>query len=200
MSFPRQLGLQHRSATFTNKPADNQHRVIWTTAAQVRRVDFDGEEFDEILDLAGADLTRLNKGAPLLAAHDSSQLASVVGVVDKAWISGGRGLADIRISDRPEVAGIRRDVENGILRNLSVGYAINAVRIEKRKGRPDLVHVTRWEPLELSIVSIPADHGAQFVRSEFTGKQFHCNVHYAPNPTAGELQRRLLMQVAAGRA
>lgn len=174
MNATRSLPLQTRLAAIrrltpesgVNDVAD-RYEVTWSTGAQVRRFDWwEGEEFMEELDLSGADLTRLNAGAPVLDSHQSYGLSHVIGVVERAWVDGDAAKAEIRLSDRPEVAGIRQDVASGILRNLSVGYAISEIEHIKssERGMPDLVRVTRFEPLELSIVPVPADHGAQFKR------------------------------------
>ena len=167
MPLPRALPLQYRSGAIS-KPTmgDGRHELIWSSGAAVRRIDFEGAEFDEILDLAGADLSRLNAGAPVLDSHRSWGLTNVIGVVESAAIRSGRGYATIRLSQRPEVAGIRADIAAGILRNVSVGYSIDEVKTEARKGKPPIMRVTRWTPLELSVVSVPADPNARIVRSD----------------------------------
>jgi hypothetical protein len=164
------LPLQTRLARIerpSEAAAGTALEVVWSTGAQVRRYDFWADEvFMEELDLAGADLSRFNAGAPVLNSHMAHGLANVIGVVDRAWVDGGQGHAEIRLSDRPEVAGIRADIAAGILRNVSIGYAIHGMERQKaeRKGEPDLVRVTKFEPLELSIVPVPADAGAQLRR------------------------------------
>lgn len=174
MTAARSLPLQTRLAGIRRLPsaidateASDRYEVTWSTGAQVRRYDWwEDEEFLEELDLSGADLTRLNAGAPVLDSHQAYGLSHVIGVVERAWVDGDNAKAEIRLSDRPEVAGIRQDVASGILRNLSVGYAIHEIeRIQaEQRGLPDTVRVTRFQPLELSIVPVPADAGAQFQR------------------------------------
>ena len=82
----RTLPLQSRLARIdrpSQAAASDTIEVIWSTGAQVRRYDFwEGEEFYESLDLAGADLTRLNAGAPVLNSHASHDLTNVIGVVE----------------------------------------------------------------------------------------------------------------------
>ena len=62
------------------------------------------------------------------------------------------------IRDRP----IWRDVQQGIIRNISVGYAVDEFeRIEaKREGDPHTLRATQWTPMELSLVPVPADSAA----------------------------------------
>lgn len=109
------------------------------------------------------DLSRLNAGAPVLANHDrlrsgeTTPLASI-GVVDKAWIADGIGRAEIRLSNRPEIAGLIQDIADGIVRNISVGYQINErTLIRQNADGPDEYRVTSWTPMEISIVDLPAD-------------------------------------------
>ena len=166
-SLPLQTRLARIEKPSSAADPDAAIELTWSSGAQVRRYDWwNDEEFYEALDLAGADLSRLNAGAPVLDSHRSWGLESVIGVVERAWVEGQAGKATIRLSQRPEVAGIRADIASGILRNVSIGYAVHEVeRIKgERKGEPDTVRVTKFEPMEISIVPVPADAGAQVQR------------------------------------
>jgi HK97 family phage major capsid protein len=55
----------------------------------------------------------------------------------------------------------RQDVEDGILRNVSFAYEIN----DAEEGDDGTLVVTRWTPLEVSLVSIPADNSVGFGRA-----------------------------------
>lgn len=167
----RTLPLQTRLATFSPRSVNADARTIevtWSSGAAVKRYDWwEDEEFFEQLDLSGANLDRLNAGAPVLNSHNRYELDSVIGVVERAWIDGNEGRAELRISDRDEVEPIWRDLQNGILRNVSIGYSIEAMERLKapERGRPDTINVTSFTPVEISIVSVPADYRAQ-VRAE----------------------------------
>jgi hypothetical protein len=87
-------------------------------------------------------------------------------VVERAWIEGERGYAEVRLSKRDEVAGIWQDVKDGILRNASVSYKINERSLaEENKEMPDTYRVTSWTPMEISLVDIPADSSVGIGRS-----------------------------------
>jgi hypothetical protein len=110
------------------------------------------------------DLSRLNAGAPVLANHERYAAASTtplanIGVVERAWLENGRGYAEIKLSRRPELAGLVQDLADGIVRNVSVGYQIQERTLVKQNpdGQPSDYRVTRWMPLEISLVDIPAD-------------------------------------------
>lgn len=106
---------------------------------------------DEVLshERGAVDLSRLNDGAPLLWNHDPNQL---LGVVERAEVSNGKGRAVVRWGSSPEAQQRRADVEAGVIRNVSVGYQIDDLK------QVDGQYVaTRWTPLEISLVSIAAD-------------------------------------------
>jgi phage head maturation protease len=155
-----------RAATFDE--ADNSVEVIWTTGASVRRRDWrSGNYYNEILEVTpgAVRLDRLNAGAPLLDTHDDWSLRSVIGSVvpDSARIDGGMGYARVRLSNAPGDADVVSKIRDGIIRNISVGYAIHRVeKTIKDDGSDEDWRVVDWEPLEISAVPIPADAGSQF--------------------------------------
>lgn len=105
------------------------------------------------------DLARANASAPVLYNHDRYKGENRIGVIERAWVEGDKGYATVRISQRDEVAGIWQDINDGILKNISVGYQINErTLIKKNKDAPDEYRVTSWTPLEISFVDIPADY------------------------------------------
>ncbi len=160
------IGAQIRAASF--RESDNSIEIIWTTGAPVRRRGLDGY-YDEILSLdpAHVRLGRLNAGAPFLNTHRDGNLSDVLGVVitGSAKIVAGRGVARIKLSTAPGDADHVQKIKDGVIRNISVGYAVHAAeRIETDSGIP-ILRVVDWEPLELSAVPVPADAGAQIVQA-----------------------------------
>jgi HK97 family phage major capsid protein/HK97 family phage prohead protease len=103
-------------------------------------------------DSRSVDLGRLNDAAPLLFNHDPGK---VIGVVERAWIDGQkkRGYATVKFSRNAFAQEVLADVKDGVLRNVSFGYAINEM---EQRGSGDFV-ATSWAPYEISVVSIPAD-------------------------------------------
>lgn len=155
-------------APTTFDPERRTVELIWTTGAAVerngRRPDGSfGAWIEELGTEPGeVDLARLNAGAPLLNAHAAWDLRDVIGVVEQASMASGRGLARVRFSDRDDVQPIARDVAGGILRNISVGYQVSAWRDVTTPGAETRRYrATSWQPLELSLVPIPADPAAQ---------------------------------------
>lgn len=148
-------------------PATNTIDVIWTTGAAVRRRDRNGTTYDEVLGLAPSDvrLGRLNSGAPLLDAHDDRRLAAVLGSVvpGSARIENGVGVARVKLSSASADADVIGKIKDGIIRSISVGYAIHRWKIEPGEdGADETRTAVDWEPMELSAVPVPADAGAHF--------------------------------------
>lgn len=141
-------------------------QVVWTAGAQVRRFDWmTGQYYLEelVVEPAAVDMSRFDAGMPVLNSHQQWDLSSVLGVVERGWLDGGQGLADCRFSDRDEeVNGYWRDVANGIIRNVSVGYIVN--RYQKTDAPPAgglaVWRAIDWTPAEISLVPIGADAGA----------------------------------------
>ena len=165
MSNRTTRGVVFRSAALAPESFDRAAgtvEVIWSTGAPVRRVDLFGE-FDEELAMEGARLGRLNAGAAVLFGHRSGDVGDIVGAVvpGTARIEDGAGVARLRLYDGADAEGVVDRVEQGVLRHVSIGYIVHAFDEQDRgRGVPPLVRVTDFEPLEVSLVPIPADAGA----------------------------------------
>ena len=121
---------------------------------------------DEILchDEECLNLERFNNGlGTVLFNHDRD---AVVGHIEKAWLEDNRGKALVRFDTDEQSETIFQKVQSGTLQGVSVGYSIKRYEVLDEKdsvssnGRfkgPDTYVVTDWEPLEISIVSVPAD-------------------------------------------
>lgn len=115
---------------------------------------------DEILD-HGSGAIRLDfiggGTAPLLVDHDRREQ---VGVVESVTVGNDRvGRAVVRFGKSARAEQELSDVRDGIRANVSVGYRINRMVLEEAGEEDDanVYRVVDWTPLEISIVSIPAD-------------------------------------------
>jgi hypothetical protein len=163
------LPMQTRAMPISSfDPETNEFDCVWAAGAQVRRFDYRlGRWFLEELsmDPAHIDLTRLNGGAPLLDTHWAMSMECQVGKVVEgtAKISGGLGVARCKLSARESVAGVRQDVADGIIKNMSVGYTVRQYLITEPPVGSNELPVYRaidWLPAELSLVPIGADPNA----------------------------------------
>ncbi|EPX3038293.1 phage major capsid protein [Pseudomonas aeruginosa] len=112
----------------------------------------------EVLDHSSdsIDLTRLRNGAPLLLQHNS--WSGQIGVVEDAWLDADRKIrARVRFSRSEQAEPIWQDVVDNIRRNISCGYLVHEMVLERSENGLDHYRVTRWEPYEVSSVSVPAD-------------------------------------------
>ena len=107
-------------------------------------------------DEGAMDLARMNDGGPWLWNHNRDV---VLGVAEKSWLGADRRLyVKTKWSPNTTEKGTeeykrRQDIEAGIIRNVSFAYEINDVR-EAQNGD---MQVTKWNVLEVSSVSVPAD-------------------------------------------
>lgn len=101
------------------------------------------------------DLTRLNSIGTLLFNHNPDK---PIGKVEWARIEDKRGVAEITFDSDTESENIYQKVKNGSLRGISIGYRVEEWEKTKGgKGEMDTYTAERWTPLEISIVSVPAD-------------------------------------------
>lgn len=101
------------------------------------------------------DFARAGTGTmPLLADHDHK---NQIGVVEKVWIDGNKARAVVRFSKNAAADEVYQDIIDGIRGNVSVGYQIHEMMMTEQKDGIETYRATRWEPHEISIVSVPAD-------------------------------------------
>ena len=169
----RDLPVQVRAATLepsTYNEADNTVEIVWTQGASVRRYDWwEGKPYDESLDVTteAVDMTRFEAGTvQVLDGHRvGAGVNAILGIAVRGWIADGEGPAVIRLSQRPEVAGIVADIRAGVIRAISFGYSVQQYAITPGAqrtdgGTVDLYRAVRWTPQEISFVTVPADAGA----------------------------------------
>jgi len=144
--------------------------IVFSAGARVQRFDWYRERYylEELVVEDGAiRLERLERGAPLLDTHWSYRLEHQLGVVEDPVIEGGRGTVRATFSRRESVAGVVQDVADSVIRNVSVGYIRHRVEMvpPDEEGGLWVYRVIDWEPMEVSLVPIPADLDSQVVRS-----------------------------------
>lgn len=164
-----ELPALRRSAELAPNSADTDSRtveVIWSAGARVRRSTLFGEPYDEELSLdpTHVRLDRLNAGAPFLKVHEIDTLDAVIGSVvpGSARIENGRGIAQVRISERADVEPIWRDIQAGHIRAVSIGYQVHRFEVSKPEAARELWRAVDWTPFEVSAVAVGADPAAGF--------------------------------------
>lgn len=98
---------------------------------------------------------------PVLKDHDQTEQ---VGTVERVELVGKSLRGVLRFSKNDDGQEVKQDVLDGIRKSLSIGYQILKAAKRVVDGTP-FVYVTRWLPVEVSVVSVPADVNAGFYRS-----------------------------------
>jgi HK97 family phage prohead protease len=165
-------------------PEKRTAEVIISAAGRVLRRGWDGPFYEELsLEKKHVRLKRLNNGAPLLNAHGGifgPMLEDVIGVVERAELEDGGPLVGsvrfARAADDAKADQVFRKVEDGIIRNVSVGYRIwKLEKVEEEEGKPPVFRATDWEPYEVSLVPMGADDGAK-VRADGAVETNRCQI------------------------
>jgi HK97 family phage major capsid protein len=162
-------GTLHRSLEFDRAAVNEEKRTVelaFSSDAPVERW-FGNEILDH--NSGACDLSRLNNGGALLLEHDPDKQ---IGVIESARIDSDRkGRAVVRFGTSQRANEIFEDVKGGIRRLVSVGYRIKKMVREKMEENVETFRATSWQPLELSIVAIPADASVGVGRSNDTDLQ-----------------------------
>jgi len=116
----------------------------------------DGEQYYEVLDHSegSIDLSRLSNGAALLFNHKRD---IQIGLIDSPSIENGRCYVNAKLSNAPDVASYKTRVEEGILKDTSIGYEVtdDGTQIGEIDGIP--AYKFKFAIHEASLVTIPAD-------------------------------------------
>lgn len=116
-------------------------------------------------------LERANQGLPLLFMHNRDQ---PIGLVENIKLEGERLRGQLRFSNNPKADEIWRDVREGFLQNISIGYSIDEY-VETERG----IRATLWTPVESSVVTVAADNSVGINRTQ-EGQTMADNVNDEP--------------------
>jgi len=147
--------LLQRAVHFENKAIDEETRTVEVGVSSEEPVkrEFGMEVIDHSRESMNLDF--LNSGrAPLLLDHDMERQ---IGVVESVELDedARRLRAKVRFGRGEMASEVFNDVTDGIRQNISVGYRVDG-RIE-REGDDEETYRVSTTPMEISIVSIPAD-------------------------------------------
>jgi len=143
-------------------------RMVFYAGTPVFRYDFwTDTEFVLKFDMSekAVDMSRM-ANAPLLADHYRS-IDRQVGVVDRAWLEDGKGMAEYRLAETADTETIRAKIAGGIIRQVSMEAMILEQKDVTPKGaRTREFLATRWQPQAVALVPVGADPGAQLFAEE----------------------------------
>lgn len=162
------IALETRRAHFAPASYNAEARTIEaviSTGAPVERRDSRGP-FIERLDTSAIDLAAL-PGVVVLDGHRQTGSEHVIGTVVEARREGEAIVATIRLSAAEDVRSTVLKVEEGILRGVSVGYAVSRwVDSTDPTTKARVRTATAWVIREVSLVGIPADSQSQIRSSD----------------------------------
>lgn len=148
-------GKLFREMTFDRAAVDSEARTVDLAFSSEQPVErwFGSEILDH--STSSIRLGRLMNGGPLLMDHDGRDQ---VGVVESVEIGADRiGRAKVRFGRSARAEEVYQDVLDGIRSKISVGYMVHKMQLDGKSGDDEIYRATDWEPLEVSIVSVPAD-------------------------------------------
>ena len=153
---PDKTNMQQMSrfAVFQRESVNQENRTVEVAFSSEEPVErwFGMEVLSH--DAGAVDLSRLNDGGAVLFNHDWDDQ---IGVIERAWVDADRrGRALVRFGNGAKAAEKFQDVQDGILRHISVGYSIANFEEEVSDGSRTFT-ATRWQPYEISFVTVPAD-------------------------------------------
>ena len=147
--------IQHRSESVEFEVKEDKRTLSFPFSSEepVNR----GVLGNEILDHGkdSINFERLNSQAPLLLNHQPDK---IIGVVQRGWLDSDkrRGMVEVKFANNALGKETLEMVNDGILRNVSVGYSIE--KTQEEKNRDGYFRAVDWTPAEVSVVSIPADY------------------------------------------
>jgi len=152
----------HRAIDMEAKAIDEKKRTVEIAVSSELAVDRSFGKEVLVHEMDAIDLAFLASGrAPLLLDHDMERQ---IGVIESVELSGDRVLrAKVRFGRSALAQEVFQDVADGIRSNVSVGYRVN--KMERSTTNKDEYLVRSWSPLEVSVVSIPADPSVGVGRS-----------------------------------
>ncbi len=152
------ISLDYRAMDLNDKTIDEENRIVRVGVSSEEPVkrQFGMEVMDHTKE--NMNLEFLNSGrAPLLLDHD---MEKQIGVVESVELdeNARRLRASVRFGKGEQASEVFNDVVDGIRQNISVGYRVDK-KVEREDDPEDYYRVATT-PMEISIVSIPADQSS----------------------------------------
>lgn len=162
--------------------------VIMSTGAAVPRYSWMRGAYEESLSLDPDHirLERFNSGrAPFCEDHRHNELDKVAGsiVEGSVRIVNGEMVGQVRMHKTERAIEITGRMQRGELMSLSLGYITYSQEVVEKEDGPDQRKAVDWEPIELSLIPVPAETGAH-TRSTTGGVS--CVVRSAQKTTMGK--------------
>lgn len=177
------LATDDVAARFASNSYNSKTRTVVAVLSIGARVPRFGALEELAITPAAIDLRRVTLGqVRLLDSHNQSSVDAILGVVTDAWIESGKLLGRIQFSETDAGRSAEGMVARGEVSGISVGYRVNTWTRVGIENDVEIWRADRWELLEASLVSVPADPDA-LIRSA----QATLNTHSKGNRMDPEL-------------
>lgn len=156
---------------------ENEMQITFSCASDIPYLKYDQDRntnYYQILkmDESAIDFSRLQNYAPVLWQHDTQKQ---IGVVEKAYLLENKIMVQVKFRKNDEFSvSVFKDILDGTIKNISVGYVINHYTEEKRNGEYYRI-VDNYLIYEVSIVSVPADNTVG-IRSLYIGDKTNMEI------------------------
>lgn len=175
--------------------------ISFSSDTPVKRNTWMGYWWYEVLNhnRSAVDTGRLEQGLSVLVNHDPNQRA---GLLKNGQIESGKGRGDIKFNTTDFGKSVRQEVDDLTLQYISVGYRVSEMNRTTDVNATDdededylgTYSVDRWEPLEVSLVAVPADPSVGVGRSADQAPQYPVAIKRAiETATAGNSQEETRM-------
>jgi HK97 family phage prohead protease len=151
----------NRDASFVPATYDAQaHTVEVVLSAGTRVQRWYG--FEELLiDPGAVNIGRVAAGlCNVLDSHDSYEIDAILGQVQAVRFENGALVGVIKFGASERAVNAEAMVARGELRGISIGYGVSTWVVTETIGEMDVYQAAKWELLEVSFVSVPADASA----------------------------------------
>jgi hypothetical protein len=157
------------AAPVSYDPTNHTVDCVISAGAAVQR--FYGTEKLKI-DVKSVDLDRVRRGvAPVLDSHQVGSITTALGKISDAWIENGKLLGTLSFNSTEAGRSAEGMIACSEIAGVSAGYRVEQWEIADEDGNvvdPDRASfddnltftATRWQLLECSLVSVPADASA----------------------------------------
>lgn len=162
--------MERRTVQFKRADVDSENRTVEMSMSSEEPVErwWGVEILDHTRDAINLDFME-SGNAPVLLDHDSRQQ---IGVIESVSLKGKarRLRATVRFGKRGLADEVFGDIVDGIRSNVSIGYRIEELVLEEHNEKEgNTYRAVKWLPLEVSIVSIPADRTVGIGRDKEPG-------------------------------
>ena len=152
--------------------------VRFSSETEVPQYSWTGERYNEVLSHNDGDydFSYIRKDGMFLESHDSRDLDAVLGKISNPRVVDKESIATVELDPSHERSVyLAKRIENRFIRNVSVGWMpVEKIREDEKDGTK--VEYWRWQPHEISLVSVGADRTSKVLRERQQGNSHQTSI------------------------